>query len=218
MTNDTVSGHVTVSEGAYSGDSITATNDAFGATSLSQNGGNGDTITVDPSNVLNLTITQGNGDGDSIVVDNVNVSIASFGVVTTQGTGIGDSTSIDTVNTYGTVENPHFVPSISVTQNDVYLLDGLVGDTASVNNSNVPGSISISQGGSNLDSASITNSTAEFFGVSISQLSGNSDSAAIINVSAGGAVSITQGDGGISLPLFPVGDSAVSSTSLPAVL
>jgi len=212
--SDTISGHVTVSEGMGGTlpppgpDIIIADSDSFGATSLSQGNGPGDSITVDPSKVLNLSITQGNGNGDSIVVDDVLVSNTSWGVSTLQGSGIGDSTTINLVDGYGKINNPTLVPSISVVQNDVYLLGGLVGDTATVSNSNVAGYISISQGGSNLDSASITNSTALLGWASITQGDGNSDSAAIVLVTAGSYVSITQGNGGISLPLFITGDSA----------
>jgi hypothetical protein len=214
LVSDTVPGRVTVSEGNGNYDSITATDDAFGATVLTQGAGNYDAITVDPSKVLNLTITQGNGNYDSIDVDTVQVSNASFGVVTTQGSGLGDTTYINAVTGYGSINNPTLpsIPSISVTQKDVYSATSTVGDTAIVSNSDVAGYIAITQGQSNLDFAEIYDSVAFFEWASIFQGSGNSDFAEIYDVDAGGYVSITQGNGGISLPPngpdFTVGDTA----------
>ena len=79
-------------------------------------------------------------------MNTVSVAPASYGVTTSQGNGAGDMTTINLVTT-PTPPNPTLPgagpPSIAVAQGDGVQHGS--GDSASVTNSTLPGSISITQ-------------------------------------------------------------------------
>jgi Bacterial Ig domain/Domain of unknown function (DUF4214) len=207
MTNDVVPGRVLVTLGNANNDSISLTSDTFGPTTLIEgNGGpanpvagsslgNSDTITVTGGKYQTLFAQQKlDGTRNTISISNIMVAYVATnvpnpaGVTTIQGNGAFDTTTITGVTTYvaGITQNPPppgvGLANIRVTQGTgavglVVNPNGAVNDQASVQNSNVPGFISISQ----------------------SDVAGNSpmyNTALISGDTAGGSLSITQGNAG----------------------
>ena len=147
-------------------------------------------------------------------MDTVSVASTSFGVATSQGIGAGDVTAINLVTT-PTPPTPNSVgagpPNIVVVQGNVVQGSGS-GDSASVTNSTLPGSISTTQtdvaGNALGDSATISGDKVGFTvtiggtilpaypgSLTISQGYANGDQATVSNSTAVGDVTITQGDG-----------------------
>jgi hypothetical protein len=240
MTNDVTPGKVSVALGNANKDNIALTTDTFGETTLIEgNGGpanpvagtslgNSDTITVTGGKYTNLFAQQKlDGTFNKISISNIQVAFEfpnlapahnPAGVTTIQGNGAGDNTTITGVTTFvlnGLAQTPAppntGLANINVTQGNgsvgLSVLPGgghpaAVNDVASVSNSIVPGFISITQ--SDLLSNSPSYNTATITGDT-----------------AGGALSIKQGDAGGVIPVdssghpLPVtqGDIATISTS-----
>jgi len=224
LNNDTVPGTVSVTEGTANNDLVTATGDDFGATTISQyvglnpNGQNGanDLVSVDDSRVqiLSLAVTQnGSGDNQKILIGAVgsDVEIALTGFITASqpntvsyggSQGSNDLIQIISITTVGTSNNPHLVPDSITT------LQGNGNDTTTVDNAQVYGNISVTQGTGN----DIVNIAADTVGFTSLPLYGNltvsqgSGTDSVIMNSNGlegagpntfyGYVSITQGGGG----------------------
>lgn len=209
LTSDTVPGTVAVTEGNANGDSITASKDTFGSTTLTQGNpsvtmpgctGAGDTVSVTASAVKDLTVCQPlSGGGQSIDVDTVTVSLTSFGVKTYQGDGGGDTTTVNAITASGVLPNnwQYGPPSICIVQGN----GG--GDMATASNSVLPGNISICQGNGDGDMAMILGDTIgivegfgpyaeDYFGcATITQGTGKGD-VAVLNGDAVNNVTIYQ--------------------------
>ena len=240
--NDNIPASVSVSEGNANGDSITLNSgDTFGTTTLLQgNGGptnpnslgNSDTVSVSNSSANNLLIEQLlNGNNNKITVNTLSIAAINpiglhDGLTTSQGNGDTDITTITGVTTLNNAPPPNLpFPPFYATSNIVVGQGSGSGDSASVTNSTVPGSISITQKDMAVnalgDSATISGDTvgytetsgttvlAAFPGnLTISQLNASIDTATVSGSTAlGGNVSITQGNGG-GTSTNPPGDSA----------
>jgi hypothetical protein len=225
-------------------------NDSFGATTLTQGNtplvsppnanelGNSDIVTVGPGSYKSLTVHQLlNGTNNTISVGPGPVVISPFdpttapGVLTTQGNGTDDTTTINGVTTSGPAPPlnlplpPGFVvSSISVTQGTgnvgVNTSFSGVNDQATVENSVVPGNISITQGdvAGNTPRFNIATISSDTAGGSISISQGNAggevlkggaltqgDTASVTGSKAGTSITISQGTG--------INDSATVSGS-----
>jgi hypothetical protein len=230
-----VLGPVTVSEGVGNSDSIILNaGDTFGVTKLIEGAGptsatgigTADSIAVNSASVTTLAVTQGltpasfpglpptslTGAMNSVMINTLSVAQNNSGVTIAQGDSAGATTTITGVTTPSPLAPMLVTPGIAVTQGRG------AGDSASVLNSTLPGSISIIQSdvaGSTGDSATLSSdivgatvtSGSQVFvlpgNLSIQQGGGNGDSA-LIGVSpttgigastATGNVSITQGNG-----------------------
>src|SRR5208283_239340 len=150
LNNDVVPGAVSVTEGTANNDSVTATGDDFGATTISQfvglnpNGqtGSGDFVSVDDSvvEIFSLAVTQsGTGTGQQILIGTVGsgVEVALTGFITASqpndlatnsGQGSDNTIQIISITTVGTSNNPHLVPDSIVTD------QGNGNDTTTVDN------------------------------------------------------------------------------------
>lgn len=231
-----VLGPVAVSEGIGNNNKIilnTANDqgDTFGVTKLTQGvgsgplgglggaGGAGDSVVVGNASVTSLDVNQGvatpplpwlppislGGAKNTINVATVSVAQNNMGISTVQGDGAGDITTITGVTAAAPLTSMLLTPGITVNQG------GGAGDSASVLQSTLPGSISITQtdaAGGQGDSATISGDAVGAtlpFGSQIFDLAGNlsisqgesdGDTALIIQSSATGNISIMQGNGG----------------------
>jgi hypothetical protein len=188
LTNDLVPGAVSVTEGTGNNDSVTATGDDFGATTITQfantldpNGqtGAGDLVSVNDSNVeiFSLAVTQnGTGIGQQILIGNtsdVEVSILGFGITASQpntvavpGTlqGSNDLIQIESITTYVPTPPPQLSAILrSGGPDSIVTKQGNGNDTTIVDNAQVYGNISVSQLNGN-DIANIAADTVGFTG------------------------------------------------------
>jgi len=186
LDHDTVPGAVTLEQGTANGNSVTVTNDTFGATTITQffapsvtmGGGNsdsctgqGDTVTVDDSQIFSLAVYQNgranpsnghNGGGMTIDIgttSDVEVALTGFGVIAEQPYASGgDTIHIESITQYGRAPNSwvHGPPSIYTLQGD----GG--GETTTVDSSVVFGNISIYQGNGAGDQVFVGNDEAGY--------------------------------------------------------
>ena len=170
-------------------------NGTHDTTSANCNGLN-DSINVTNSSMTTLNISQSRTDNtaaganNSVNVDGVLVASTGFGVKVSQGNGNGDTATVNNVNLQAPTNKP-FLAGISVTQGSGN------GDTATVTNSTVSRDITVKQGSGAGDTATVDTVTSTLGGISVSQTDGKQDTATVSNSSAKLDVTVTQGDGGL---------------------